>query len=387
MSARKDTRRTIGSINPYGPGRWRVRLDLGYINGKSYRPSKVVEGSKRDAEMELARMMLRAGKGTELLDRITVAEFVETIWLPSKDHLRASTRRGYASAVENHIRPLFATVQLAGLRGFVVEQKLKEIPALGARLNVYKIMSNAMKLAVKSGMVDGDPMFGVTRPRLPEYQAQTYTLDEVVTLLEYVRGDALEVAVLLAVTTGIRRSELAALDWMDLKVDGGRAELEVRRGYHGVRDGETAPKTARSRRTVAIPEFAAARIREIRGERVVRLGPLLADADGNRMSPDGITARWKRLMGRCLSRTDGTPTHNPPVRFVEWKNLRHTHATITLESGVDIVTVSRRLGHASVSTTDSYYLRPGRSADEKAADAFGAAMSVNVRTLRNSQVF
>ena len=54
------------------------------------------------------------------------------------------------------------------------------------------------------------------------------------------------------------------------------------------------------------------------------------------------------------------------------KNLRHSHATIMLSAGVDVVTVSRRLGHSSVSVTDRFYLRPRRAADEGAASAFDA---------------
>jgi integrase len=63
------------------------------------------------------------------------------------------------------------------------------------------------------------------------------------------------------------------------------------------------------------------------------------------------------------------------LRYVPLRDLRHTHGTLLLEAGVNIVVVSRRLGHSTVAITDKHYLQPKRAADQAAADAFGELLA------------
>ena len=63
------------------------------------------------------------------------------------------------------------------------------------------------------------------------------------------------------------------------------------------------------------------------------------------------------------------------LRYVPLRDLRHTHATLMLEAGVDVVVVSRRLGHSTVAITDTHYLRTKRSADQAAASAFDTMLA------------
>ena len=165
----------------------------------------------------------------------------------------------------------------------------------------------------------------------------------------------------MAMGTGMRRSEVCALDWEDVDLDS--REVDVRRRYLIV-DGEPdmgQTKTRNSRRVVSIPAAFARRLAEIRPE---------LDGDGTHPLMESPRAPGVRMPPDTFSHVYRRTVEGAGLRYVPLKNLRHSHATIMLDSGVDVVTVSRRLGHASVSTTDRFYLRPRRAADERAAGAF-----------------
>lgn len=359
-------RSSMGSVTQIEPGRWRVRLFRGYKpGGKPDYASKNVQGTRRDAETELARMVLRLGKSPEAIRKISVYDFMRDVWLPSKTDIRAETRSAYEGLIENHIKRLFGKIALNDLLAYTVTDRLDSIEHKGAAKKVHGVLRQGMKYAARMGMVDTDPMPSVPCPKGKRYEARVLDASEAAAVLEYFRDDRIEAAVLIALSCGLRRSEICALDWQNVtleKVDGSvRGEISVTRGMHrgGTFDD---PKSSRSRRTVSIPGFAAQRLYEIR--RGPRIGPLMFNADGSRLTPDALSKRWAYMMSDPVS----------PVEYIEFKNLRHSHATISLASGVGIVDVSRRLGHSTITVTDAFYLRPGRKPDEDAADSFDVAV-------------
>ena len=126
-------------------------------------------------------------------------------------------------------------------------------------------------------------------------------------------------------------------------------------------------KTDRSTRTVAIPGFALARLKEVRtAGGVIRSGAVCVNEKGERMSPQAVSCRYKKLYDAELT---GQP-------YIQPKNLRHSHAMILLEQDVDIKVIADRLGHADVSTTARYYLQPAGELDARASMAFDAAFAV-----------
>ena len=80
--------------------------------------------------------------------------------------------------------------------------------------------------------------------------------------------------------------------------------------------------------------------------------------DGRPMSPDTITQWLKKFSDR-----HGLPHVHPHL-------FRHTHASILIASHVDVVSVSKRLGHSKVSTTEDFYAHALRGADQQASDVF-----------------
>ena len=132
--------------------------------------------------------------------------------------------------------------------------------------------------------------------------------------------------------------------------------MKVRRGHHDYRGEvlEEPPKSVTSTREVALPAWALETLKPLRG-----LGPLVTE-DGAAMRPRRITQEYGRWRDEAK------------LRKVALKNLRHTHACLLLDAGVDLYTVSRRLGHSTVAVTEAHYVKPSADADRAAADALGS---------------
>ena len=151
-------------------------------------------------------------------------------------------------------------------------------------------------------------------------------------------GHELEAWLLVSVCAGLRRCESVGVEWDDLDLR--RGTVTVKHSVQWVHGHETItePKTALSRRTVALPMFAVKRLRELRHGRHGRIvGTMNANQVARRYK-----AACKRLGLPCV----------PP------RNLRHTWATLAIKSGADISVVARQLGHSDIRTTAAYYLKP-----------------------------
>jgi integrase len=192
---------------------------------------------------------------------------------------------------------------------------------------------------------------------VPAYRPQVRNADEANAIIDAFAGHQLEPIVLLALGGALRVSELAAVDWSDF--DWASGSVSTWRGLHAKKGRVWFEdnKTERSKRTVALPDWAASRLKELRS-----FGPLVADG-GVRLTPSQISWRYKSRM----SAVNKGRKEADKLPWTPLKDLRHTSATLALAAGVDVVVVSRRLGHSQVNTTDKYYLRPGATADADAA--------------------
>jgi integrase len=228
------------------------------------------------------------------------------------------------------------------------------------------------------GILDRNPVAGAQppRPRRPEPAAIDTALAS--RILEAARGHFLELPIAIALATGMRRGEILGLKWSDLSDDFSNAQ--VRRTLQLV-DPEPVfedPKTRRSRRSVALPEFLRPFLLRQRDDQLRRrafLGAdwhewdLVVDADdGSPVNPVNLSSAWPKFLKRAGL---------PHVRF---HDLRHAHATLMLLQGVHPKIVSERLGHSSIGITlDTYsHVLPGMQ--QEAAEAFDVLFRGSVQS-------
>ncbi len=367
-------RREVGSITEVAPGLFRVSVSVGYAtdSGKRRRPTKMVRGTERDAEMALARLLLSAGKLPE--KEVSVSQYLKEMWLPHVEkRRRAKTADGYRSIVKHHILPELGDVTLAGLTPYGLERWMDSLSRVGSdppkalsersRLHIYRCLFTALRTAHQWGLINDNPLRAVEPPK-PErpIQKNVLTLEEAAKYLEAFAGHLIEPHLVLALGCGLRRSELAGLTWASLDFDAGTVTIE--RGLHD-RKGEIReekPKSASSLRTIAVPTWALEILRSLRG-----IGPLVV-CDGEPLRPGRISAEYRKRV------------EETGLRYVPLKNLRHTHACLMLDAGVDLYTVSRRLGHSTTGVTELHYVDPSVKADRAAADAAGDLRAGAIRS-------
>jgi len=213
----------------------------------------------------------------------------------------------------------------------------------------------------------------------------TWDEEEITRFLEAARKTPYYALFYTAVFTGMRRSELLALRWQD--VDFILSQVYVNRSMHQIRDGSfifRSPKTAKGRRTVALPPSAILVLKE-HYDRQMReraiLGTPLKDSDlafshldGKPIRPNTVTRAWPILAAQA------------GIKVIRLHDARHTHASIMLKQGIHPKIVQERLGHATIAITlDTYsHVSPGLQA--AAAKSFDEAFSKSYNKRSNETV-
>jgi integrase len=208
-----------------------------------------------------------------------------------------------------------------------------------------------------------------TRRRPYAGEVPILTRDQITSVIDALRGTKIFPHVMILVSSGIRRGELMALRWSD--IDFGANTVRVQRSVeatksHGLRI--KPPKTRHGRRTITLPAVAISTLKEHRlAEHEIRLALglgkvqptdfVFGNYDGKPRHPDWLTYHWKHMVEQF-----GLPR-------VTLHAFRHSHASALIAGGQDVVTVSRRLGHASPTITLSVYAHLFAPTDQAAADA------------------
>ena len=174
----------------------------------------------------------------------------------------------------------------------------------------------------------------------------------------------------------MRRGELLGLQWGDVDLDGGtlRVERSVEETQAGLR--LKPPKTKRGRRNITLPpgrpetvvmlrthKVQQMELRFIIGAGAIRTDTLVfGTVDGGLMRPRNLSKAWWRARSAMKL---------PAVSF---HAFRHSHASMLIRAGVDVITVSRRLGHANASITLNVYGHLIEGADAAAAKAIAGIL-------------
>ena len=347
-------RNAHGSIQNVDKGVWRVFVETGrdVRTGKRRRTSKTIRGTKKQAADVLAAMLAEYGDA-DRAHPMTFDAFWNEIYLPScAQRLRPNTVNGYVYKYKRFIEKRMGAMELSRIKPAAVNTLLNSIEGANKRLQAYKLLRQVFNKAMRLDLIKRNPCQNVEVPKVPRYHPEVLGAQDAAAYIEHFRGTRIEPVVLVAIGAGLRRSEICALNWGDVK-DGvvavDNAVTTVSGKMH-----DDLPKSDFGVRRVYLPASIAARLDEIRGRDDA---PLMPDTWGGRMNPDNVTHLYAELRA----------TLPEGVKRVSLKNLRHTSLTLALEGGADLLAVSRRGGHSSPNVTARYYLRPHESIDKEAA--------------------
>lgn len=370
-----------GTITPRGKKSWRLKYDLPRDpeSGERRIAYATVKGTKAIAEKELRRRLTALDKGIHVdPSALTVAEYLDG-WLddvaPATVGPKALER--YRGLCRNQIKPHLGDKQLQKLRPADVSAWLQALrkTSLSVRsiLHARGVLVTALAHAAAIEIVERNVASIVKPPKPVKRKVEILEKDQIIETLGKLEGHSIYPIAALAIGTGARRGEIAALRWDDIDLDAGtmRIERALEQTMAGVR--VKAPKTDSGYRTVTLPVFAVRALRDHRRQTLelrIALGagalpadaPVFGDIEGNWPKPYSITDRWRdAIKVRKLPR-------------VTFHALRHTHASALIEAGLDVVTISRRLGHENPSITLSIYSHMFKDKGDEAAAAIDAVM-------------
>jgi len=313
------------------------------INGKQ--KWKSLGKNKSDARTRLNRILNDFEDGNyQELPAATFEEFSK-MWLEihGKPKLKKSTYNSYVSIIEKHLIPEFGDRNIVDMKAVTflkyVAEKTKTL-APKTVVNHIVPLKKMFKHAVMWGYLKTDPCIYLERPTVKPEEMDFLVPVEILMLLGVINGQDLAM-IMTAIYTGLRRGELFALKWDDIEFH--TQNISVKRSLY---EGEfIKPKTKSSvRRIVMSPDLGAA-LKIYKMEALPNKFDLLfPNQVGNVLCPDNWVKRnFKPALKLAKLRT---------IRF---HDLRHTFATLLINSGENIKFIQHQMGHASIQTTMDRY--------------------------------
>ena len=297
----------------------------------------------------------------------------------AKIKVRPSSHQTYKGYIDNHIKPNIGNIPLEKLttmdlqkfyrnlltKGRVERIESKEQPkGLSAKTvrNINQVISSAMDLAVAQKIIPANPTNACELPKVEHQEMQTIPAEQLQAFLDEAKATGVYEMYYIELATGLRRGELLGLKWQD--IDWKNGIIKVRRQVARVNgDIVEAPlKTKNSYRAVTISQQAIEVLKQQKSKTKDQY--VFPSPNGGPISPDSVNNMLKRVLERAGI---------PKVRF---HDLRHTFATIALQNGVDIKTVSGMLGHFSAGFTLDTYAHVTTSAQREAAQTMASVLSI-----------
>ena len=290
----------------------------------------------------------------------TLSTFLTT-WLQdtAQPRLRDRTYLRYRELIELHVLPMLGKVKLQKLSPQHLQKlynkKREEGYAPQTIKHIHRVLHRALNDALKWDLVAKNVCNAVDAPRVPKQEMKALTPEQAQQFLEAAKGDPFEALFVLALTTGMRRGELLALQWAD--IDFVHGILQVRRTITRLPNRGfvvSEPKTTKSRRAIQLTELAVDALKRHRTkqhETRLKVGMAWQSQDwvfctdvGTPLEPTTMlrSSFWPLLAKAGV----------PKIRF---HDLRHSAASLLLSMGTHPKIVQELLGHSNISMTlDTY---------------------------------
>ena len=374
-----------GSIEKRGKDSYRLVCTNGYdLNGNIIKHTKTIHGTKKDAQIELAKFVADVQNGLVIEGKsLKFSEFTE-IWkrdYGSKE-LAPSTYKRYCRMLETRILPYFGHFYINKIKPTDIMQFYdllsrdtqlvrkksnngkKTLKPLSGKtiLEHHRLLRAMLHKAIYWQLIVSNPAERVQPPKAMTPKRRYYDDEQCKVLLENLTELGEEqikykVAIILTIFTGVRLGELMGLEWQDVDFKTGIVSINRSSQYLADKGVFTkTPKTESSIREVAIPDFVVSLLEEYKlwydeqksfyGELWTNSNRLFVQADGKPMHPSTISKWFVKYVAQI-----GLPVIN-------FHGLRHTNATLLISQNIDVAVVAARLGHAQITTTYNFYVHP-----------------------------
>ena len=336
---------------------------------------------KKDAEAAARKVeMLIDENRFVMLSNEIFSEYIQS-WF--ENHYRSRIKQTSATnskyLIEKHIlrENSFAVKEIAKITTADIDHfynlKIKDNYSTSYIRKMHQLLNQAFSQAVKWKKITVNPVTDADPPSVKQEEMSIWSFDAIQAFLHTCKGERHYLTFLLAIYTGMRKGEILGLKWSDIDFD--KKVIQVNRSVAYVpKKGYifTTLKTKNSKRQIPIPEFVRNELRnhkECMEDWKELVGELYEDQDLIICTNTG-TLQDARNVTRVMNRIVKS-ANVPHIRF---HDIRHTHASILISEGVDIVKISKRLGHANPKITLEFYAHLMPNADNDIADIFHKAV-------------
>jgi integrase len=354
------------------------------------------KGSRVEANRKLRELIGQADKGAlPEPSKLTVAAYVEdriktwqTVPRKNREPIGLKTAERARELLDNQIRPHIGDIALQKLSTTDIETWHGKLLTAGrvdgkplhprTALHAHRLLSKALDDALRHGLVVANVAAVQGAVKVPEDDQEEVVIidgaEKVKAVVAALRDRTIFPPAMIALFCGLRRGEILALRRQDVDLDA--KLIHVRLALEETKEGIRAkpPKTKNSRRDVAVPDFVVDILRDYRRQQLelrvaLGLGKLPDDAllfpklDGSHQSPRAFSAAWADVAAGI------------GISEITFHSLRHTHVSQLIDAGVDVLTISRRVGHKDANITLKVYSHLFDRKRDKAAEAINAALA------------
>lgn len=320
------------------------------------------------------RAEAKAERKIRCVPEMTFKQYCEDVFLPGREtSSAANTMICYRSILKNHVYPCIGELKMGEITPSILKNDFVDVQtgAKTTRDHIFTIAKIVFQKAYEDEDLPSNPMDRVKRPPVKKSErlnrkAESYTAEQLSGLLECVKSEPLiwRTMIFLFADTGCRRGEIAGLKW-DC-VDLTEKRILIKRTLNYMAGGgiyEEAPKNGKER-VVFISDDIVDLLLELRSEQEESGVPsdYVFSEDGKPIIPPRINNRF-----RSIGYKYGIPHFHPHI-------LRHSFASIAIENGADIASVSEKLGHSSKDITLRVYTHSNAEAQKRASEVFRNAI-------------
>ena len=372
-----------GSIRKRADGRWEGRYTAGYHPETGKRIIKNVLGK---TQAECKAKLSAAMEATRGIDVSRADEYTVAIWLRSwyeiyaKPNIRISTANRYQLMVEQYTIPRIGSIKLTKLTSHDLQKLYKDLmengridrksghgnPGLSSTTvrSLHLMLHNAFERAVKERLIPRNPTEDCIAPKIQKFEMQILQPEHIKEYLNAANARGLLPMFYLELVSGLRKGELVALQWSDL--DEANCTISVSKQASWDTEHQlilSRPKTGNSIREVSIPQDAVELLKQEHAKHPDNPWMFPSGRTGEMYHPDSVVTLHKRIL------------KDAGLEHIRFHDLRHTFATLALQNGVDVKTVSSMLGHYDAGFTLRTYTHVTRQMQQKAAEKMGSFMA------------
>lgn len=371
-----------GNIRKRKDGRWEGRYTAGQdpTTGKAI-IKNVLGKTQAEVKEKLKRAIAESGSlDVQRAGQYTVGQWAQ-LWFSvyAKPGIREYTAKYYQMFLDQHILPKLGDIKLDKLQtmdiqklyndlkehGRVRKELKQKAPGLSASYirGMHTLLHSCLDCVVQERLILRNPADGCRLPRGEKKEIQVFSQEQLGSYLSAAQERGLLPMFFLELTTGLRKGELVALLWED--VDEEQMTISVSKQAYRT-NGELKvlpPKTGNSVRKIAISQETLKLLQEEHRKHPGNPYLFPSPVTGGMYHPDSVVKLHQKIL------------KDAGLEYLKFHSLRHSFATLALQNGIDVKTVSSMLGHSSAGFTLATYTHSTNRSQAQAAARMGDLLS------------